>query len=300
MYDFSWIEHRKAVALQSIIQQNTIKDMKNVFAFIAVLVASIAGLSSCDDDTVLRDVVKEVTILVSEKTDISYQLFDDNKENPIECMLIMENGVDQTWKKMWFSQIAGFTYEKGHRYKLRVRKTILANPPADGSAWKYELIEVLEDKEITSPEFPVEDTIKSEADIPYEELCPIKKYSLSSPVLIDGNGKIYDSKGSERPSYKNCRIYLDNILDKTSPDWVKLNSAKYMARYAYVISPLSDKIHLVVASGGGPMLKYIVQEEDFRHITSTMKEKEQLTYVLVLANADNKGLQRIEITFVKI
>ena len=60
------------------------------------------------------------------------------------------------WKKMWFSQIAGFTYEKGHRYKLRGRKTILANPPADGLAWKYELIEVLEDKEITSHELPVE------------------------------------------------------------------------------------------------------------------------------------------------
>ena len=274
--------------------------MKNVFAFIAVLVASIAGLSSCDDDTVLRDVVKEVTVLVSENTGVKYPLFEENNGTPIECMLIMEEGVDETWRNESFSKIAGFTYEKGHRYKLRVRKTILANPPADGPAWKYELIEVLEDKEITSPELPVEDTIKSEADIPYEELCPIKKYSLSSPVLIDGNGKIYDSKGSERPSYKNCRIYLDNILDKTSPDWVKLNSARYMARYAYVISPLSDKIRLVVASGGGPMLKYIVQNDDFRHITSTMKEKEQLTYVLVLANADKKGLQRIEITFVRI
>ena len=65
-------------------------------------------------------------------------------------------------------------------------------------------------------------------------MCPIKIYSLSSPVLIDGNGKIYDSKDSERPSYKNCRIYLDNILHKTSPDWVKLNSAKY-----------SDSLHRV-------------------------------------------------------
>ena len=73
-----------------------------------------------------------------------------------------------------------------------------------------------------------------------------------------------------------------------------------MARYAYVISPLSDKIRLVVASGGGPMLKYIVQEEDFRYITSTMKEKEQLTYVLVLANVHKKGLQRMEVTFVRI
>ena len=50
---------------------------------------------------------------------------------------------------------------------------ILANPPADGSAWMYELVEVLEDKEIIGPELPVEATIKSEADIVYEEQCPI-------------------------------------------------------------------------------------------------------------------------------
>lgn len=66
--------------------------MRDFLAYIAVLVASIAGLSSCDDDNVLRDEIKVVTLLVSEKTDINYQLFDDNKENPIECMLVMENG----------------------------------------------------------------------------------------------------------------------------------------------------------------------------------------------------------------
>ena len=274
--------------------------MKKVFVFLAVCLASMAVLWSCDDDDVARDVVKEVTLLVSEKTDIDYVLFDDKKENPVECMLVMENGVDVTWRKMWFSEISGFTYVKGHSYKLRVKKTILANPPADGSAWRYELIDVLEDREMTGPELPIEETLRSEADIIYEELCPIEKYSLSSPILVDGNGKTYDSKGSERPSYKNCRIYLNNILDKTSPDWVKLNSTKYMACYAYVISPLSEKIRLVVASGDGPMLKYVVPEDDFRYITSTMKEKEQLTYVLVLANVHKKGLQRTEITFVKI
>ena len=67
--------------------------------------------------------------------------------------------------------------------------------------------------------------------------------------------------------------------------------------YACVISPLSDKIRLVVASGGGPMLKYIVTEDDFSYVTTTMKEKEQLTYVLVLANANKKGIQRLELTF---
>lgn len=272
------------------------KTMKLFFSTLFVVIISAIGMVSCNDDDEPKDKVIEVTMSVSENTDIMYSLFDDNKENPVECMLVMEDGVDQTWRKMSFSGIEWFTYEKGHRYKLRAKKTILANPPADGSAWKYELVEVLEDKEITGPELPVEDAIKSEADIVYEEQCPIEKYSVSSPIFVDGNGKIYSSEGNERPSYKNCRIYLNNTLDITDPDWVKFNSTTYMARYAYVISPLSDKIRLVVASGGGPMLKYIVTEDDFRYMTTTLKEKEQITYVLILANANKKGLQRLELT----
>ena len=272
------------------------KTIKLFFSTLLVVIISAIGMASCIDDDELKDKVVVITMSVSENTDIMYSLFDDNKENPVECMLVMEDGVDQTWRKMSFSGIEWFTYEKGHRYKLRAKKTILANPPADGSAWKYELVEVLEDKEIIGPELPVEATIKSEADIVYEEQCPIEKYSVSSPIFVDGNGKIYSSEGNERPSYKNCRIYLDKTLDPTAPDWVKLNSTTYMARYAYVISPLSDKIRLVVASGGGPMLKYIVTEDDFRFVTTTMNNGEQLAYVLILANANKKGIQRLELT----
>ena len=67
--------------------------------------------------------------------------------------------------------------------------------------------------------------------------------------------------------------------------------------YAYVISPLSDKIRLVVASGGGPMLKYIVTEDDFRYVTTTMNKGEQLTYVLILANANKRGIQKLELAY---
>ena len=273
------------------------KTIKSFFSTLLVVIISAIGMVSCNDDDELKDKVVEVTMSVSENTDIMYSLFDDNKENPVECMLVMEDGVDQTWRKMSFSGIEWFAYEKGHRYKLRAKKTILANPPADGSAWKYELVDVLEDKEIIGPELPVEATIKSEADIVYEEQCPIEKYSVSSPIFVDGNGKIHSSEGNERPSYKNCRIYLNKILDTTDPDWVKFNSTTYMARYAYVISPLSDKIRLVVASGGGPMLKYIVTEDDFRYVTTTMNKGEQLTYVLILANANKRGVQKLELAF---
>ena len=67
--------------------------------------------------------------------------------------------------------------------------------------------------------------------------------------------------------------------------------------YAYVISPLSDKIRLVVASGGGPMLKYIVTEDDFRYVTTTMNKGEQLTYVLILANTNKRGIQKLELAY---
>ena len=183
------------------------KTIKLFFSTLLVVIISAIGMASCNDDDEPKDKVIEVTMSVSENTDIMYFLFDHNKENPIECMLVMEDGVDQTWRKMSFSEIEGFTYEKGHRYKLRAKKTIFANLLTDGSPWKYELVEILEDKEITSPELPVEATIKSEADIVYEEQCPIEKYSVSSPIFVDGNGKIYSSEGNERPSYKNCRIY---------------------------------------------------------------------------------------------
>ena len=136
------------------------KTIKLFFSTLLVVIISAIGMVSCNDDDELKYKVVEVTMSVSENTDIMYSLFDDNKENPVECMLVMEDGVNQTWGKMSLYDIEGFTYEKGHRYKLKVKKTILANPPADGSAWKYELVEVLEDKEITSPELPVEATIK--------------------------------------------------------------------------------------------------------------------------------------------
>ena len=45
-----------------------------------------------------------------------------------------------------------------------------------------------------------------------------------------------------------------------------------------------------------PMLKYIVTEDDFRYVTTTMNKGEQLTYVLILANANKKGIQRLELT----
>lgn len=98
---------------------------------------------SLDNDDEPKDVVKEIMMSVSHETGITYDLFDTNAEYPIECMLVKEEGGDGRWQPLTFGAIEGFTYVKGHAYELKVKKTILANPPADGSNCRYKLIKYL-------------------------------------------------------------------------------------------------------------------------------------------------------------
>lgn len=65
---------------------------------------------------------------------------------PMECLQI--KGVnDADWSNL-FTNINGFKYTPGYRYKLKVRITQVKNPPADGSSIKYTLTKVLEKKRI--------------------------------------------------------------------------------------------------------------------------------------------------------
>ncbi|HWV69340.1 META domain-containing protein, partial [Chitinophaga sp.] len=65
---------------------------------------------------------------------------------PMECLQI--KGVNDTdWSNL-YTNINGFKYTPGYRYKLRVRITQIKNPPADGSSLKYTLSKVLEKKKI--------------------------------------------------------------------------------------------------------------------------------------------------------
>ncbi len=93
------------------------------------------------------DVTKKITMSVSEETGITYHWCDDRREHPIECMLVKERG-ESEWSSLCYGLIEGFEYEKGHAYELRVKKTILANPPADDSNCRYSLISIVKDTPI--------------------------------------------------------------------------------------------------------------------------------------------------------
>ncbi len=272
---------------------------RNFLRMLLMAFFAVAGLTACSDDDVSKDSVKEIRMLVSAETGVTYAWGDDMKENPIECLLVKAEGDSEEWQNLGFEQIKGFTYERGHEYYLSVKRTILANPPADASDRTYELIRVLEDRLVTDPEIPIDKEIKTEADIEYYDLCPFEKYAINKEFIVDKNGKILYGDGSSLPSYEHARIWLEKVLDMEDPNWVKFQTVHYQATYSYVFSPFTDEIRLVRNESSGPMFKNVIPEDEFTRITQSMQSGEELRYALILANVYKKGLQKLEFTVKK-
>ena len=239
---------------------------------VSFLLSAAFLASACSDDGP-KDSVKEIRMQVSAETGVMYAWGDDS--------------------------IEGFTYVRGHEYYLSVRRTILANPPADASDRTYSLIRILEDRVVTEPEVPVDEEITSEEDIEYYDLCPFEKYAVSKGYIVDENGKIFYDDGSLLPSYDMARIWLEDVLDKGDPNWVKFQSVPYQATYSFVLSPFTDDIRLVRNDSHGPMFKSVIPEDEFTRITQTMQSGEEVRYALILANVHKKGLQKLEFTVKK-
>lgn len=257
--------------------------------------------TACNDDDKPTDIVKEIAMSVSSETGIMYAPSDTDKEHPIECMLIKTEDNFKEWQPLAFDAIEGFTYEKEHEYELRVKRTILANPPMDAPDRTYTLVSILQDRLVTEPEIPDDKEIQSEEDIEYEESCPINKYAIAmgKELLVDSEGNIRYNNGDRLPSYDMARLWIENILPKDDPNWIDLQRIPYMATYVYVLSPLTDEIRLIRNGSSGPMFKDVVPEDEFNHITGSMQAGEELHYALILANVYKLGLQKLEFTLKK-
>lgn len=274
---------------------------RNFLGMLLLAFLAIVGLTACSDDEP-NDSVKEIRMQVSSETGIMYDLFDDKMEHPIECMLVESEDFPGETLQLAFNEIEGFTYERRHEYYLSVKRTILANPPADSSDRTYSLVRILADRLVVEPELPADKEIKTEADIEYYDLCPFEKYAVGSAIVVDDEGKIdckvqYD-KDSPLPSYDKARIWLINLLDHKDPNWVKFHSVPYQATYSYVLSPFTDKIRLVRNESHGPMFKNVVTEEEFARIMS-MNSGERVSYAFILANVHKKALQKVEFIIIK-
>ena len=277
------------------ILSSTIKrKMKKTLNLLFLLLAVFAVSSCSSDDDEKKDSVKEITIYVSSETGKSYGF----NSTPEECMLVKFDNPNGEWEHLGLYRIEGFTYVKGHEYELRVKMTTLANPPADGYSHKYLLVKIVQDKLVKETETPT-NSVKSESDIEYQELCPYNKYETEDNYIVDGEGNIYKGNGWPKPSYEHSRIYVENVLDKSDDNWVKFNSIPYQAYCSYVISPLTDDIRLVYNEDGGPLFKKVIPESEFEYITKKMNSGEKLQYFLILANVYKTGLQKLKFTITK-
>ena len=278
------------------ILSSTIKrKMKKTLNLLFLLLAVFAISSCSSDDDEKKDSVKEITIYVSSETGESYGF----NSTPEECMLVKFDNPNGKWEHLGLYRIEGFTYVKGHEYELRVKMTTLANPPADGYSHKYLLVKIVQDKLVKETETPTDNSVKSESDIEYQELCPYNKYETEDNYIVDGEGNIYKGNGWPKPSYEHSRIYVENVLDKGDDNWVKFNSIPYQAYRSYVISPLTDDIRMVYNEDDGPLFKDVIPESEFEYITKKMNSGEKLQYFLILANVYKKGLQKLKFTITK-
>ena len=271
------------------------RKMKKTLNLLFLLLAVFAISSCSSDDDEIKDSVKEITIYVSSETGESYGF----NSTPEECMLVKFDNPNGEWEHLSLYRIEGFTYVKGHEYELRIKMTTLASPPADGYSHKYLLVKIVQDKLVKETETPTDNSVKSESDIEYQELCPYNKYETEDNYIVDGEGNIYKGNGWPKPSYEHSRIYVENVLDKGDDNWGKFNSIPYQAYRSYVISPLTDDIRLVYNEDGGPLFKKVIPESEFEYITKKMNSGEKLQYFLILANVYKKGLQKLKFTITK-
>ena len=266
-------------------------------AFAMLAAFSLVSCSSDDDD---KDITKEIIMNVSAEPGVMYDLFDSMGEHPIECMRVITGDEPGRWQNLYFSGVKGFTYERGHEYVLRVKRTILANPPQDANNRIYELVRILADKKVEEVAEPVEKEVKSEADIEYEQQCPVEKYAIAKggEYMVDADGKMTYADGTPTPEFdKHAQIYLENILDKSHPLWQA--GARYQATYAYVLSPFTDEIRLVPGNRSAFLFKNILAESEMEHVKQSMKQGETLHYNLILANVYKRGIQKVEFTIKK-
>lgn len=125
--------------------------MKRCIYFTAVIMTCLLGitcLSSClnDDDDV--DVVKNIIMNVDSEPCEVYP-FGWEITSPALGMKIKEEN-SKEWQNESQYAIEGFTFEPGYFYTLKVKKTILANPPADSGNVRYQLIEILKKEKDSS------------------------------------------------------------------------------------------------------------------------------------------------------
>jgi heat shock protein HslJ len=118
-------------------EENTMGE--KLLLLIAVLTCASLVLAGCSP----------VPAAIEKSVYVGPFLVDCEGVGPQKCLLVKENPDDEY--SLFYDQIEGFDYEEGYEYELRVREETVQDPPADASAIKWTLIEVVSKTPVGAP-----------------------------------------------------------------------------------------------------------------------------------------------------
>ncbi len=126
--------------------------MKQLFSLFVIV--SIIVLSACNNKKESTTTANKEKLESKEnmETDTAehvfqYGMFVASKKLPRQGMpeqkcLMVRAGWETVWTPL-LGEIEGFDYKPGYEYHLEVKRTSLKNLPADGSAFRYELVRII-------------------------------------------------------------------------------------------------------------------------------------------------------------
>lgn len=112
--------------------------MKNFITGISILLLSLIFAECSKDDETVN--VREAEFDIASAYVDCNLTFNPNVSQ--KCMTVIESGHTNSYT-IGDGSIAGFDYEPGYKYRVKLRLTKFANPPADGRDTEYQLIKVI-------------------------------------------------------------------------------------------------------------------------------------------------------------
>ena len=111
-------------------------------------ILAILFFSACSNDE-KGDVQKTIEMTIYSDTGFAGYFMSDNLYG--EFLLFSEEGnKNVNVLTSGGSSFDDFDYEKGYEYKVKARKTTLANPPQDGSSIVYDYLETISKKKVVT------------------------------------------------------------------------------------------------------------------------------------------------------
>lgn len=112
---------------------------------------------------------------------------------PRKCLLVRESA-NTDWE-LFYDDIEGFVYEAGNRYTLKLQKNMVENPPADASAYRWELLDIISQRTVPNTvelQSFTQDRLKQDLETPTKSVGPTRSGALDDSTFNEGevNGEL--------------------------------------------------------------------------------------------------------------